>query len=208
MIRYYLLFICSVFFLASCNQKQMKISRAGASIQTEMTDFSPAYIEKTAQGEAKLNDNNLIGNTHWVISAERDLTLQQIAPFLQQLTDKKYSKEGMHPDDKDIYFVYSDTVNKQNAYVKMPFENISLEPLPEYEMLLEAAVFYGINSDVDFKNSLKDRLVFANALNIDLKLVYMEINPTITVEQFVALLIAIGEENKDKMVEYPSVAIY
>src|SRR5690606_39524403 len=99
-------------------------SRVGVSIKTEMTDFSPAYIVKTALGEAKLNDNNLIANTHWVISAERDLKLQQIAPFLQKLTDKKFKKECMHPDEKDIYFVYSDTVNKQNAFVKLPFKSV------------------------------------------------------------------------------------
>lgn len=204
MIRYYLLFICSVFFLASCNQKQMKISRAGASIQTEMTDFSPAYIEKTAQGEAKLNDNNLIGNTHWVISAERDLTLEQIAPFLQQLTDKKYSKEGMHPDDKDIYFVYSDTVNKRNAYVKMPFKTILLEPYPIVLPLPGTDIIYDVESDVIFKKEMQKLSSIYNNLNS----VSMEIKSTLTVEQFVALLIAIEEENKDKMVEYPSVAIY
>ena len=190
--------------LFGCNQKEMKISRAGVTILSEMTDFSPAYIEKNEKGEALLNDNNLIGNTHWVISTERDLKLHQIAPFLQKLTDKKFNKEGMHPDDKNIYFVYSDTVNKQNAYVKMPFKTILLDPLPQDEPEIGSSVFYAIDSDIKYKEILKSKLSIADQL---IK-IYMEINPTITVEQFVALLIAIDEENKDKKMEYPSIAIY
>lgn len=196
--------ITSVAFLVGCNQKEMKISRAGVTILSEMTDFSPAYIEKNENGEELLNDNNLIGNTHWVISAERDLKLQQIAPFLQQLTDKKFNKEGMHPDDKNIYFVYSDTVNKRNAYVKMPFKTILLHPLPQDEPEIGSSVFYAIDSDITYKEILKSKLSIAHQLTK----VYMEIKPTLTVEQFVALLIAIEEENKDQKVEYPSVAIY
>lgn len=119
--------IFGTLLLNACNQKEMKISRAAYSVQTEMTDFSPAYISKNNEGIAELNKNNLIGNTHWILSVDRDLELNQIAPFLKELTDKKYQKDGMHPDSKAIYFVYSDTLNKQNAYVKLPFKQFNLE---------------------------------------------------------------------------------
>lgn len=197
MIRYYLLFICSVFFLASCNQKQMKISRAGASIQTEMTDFSPAYIEKTAQGEAKLNDNNLIGNTHWVISAERDLTLEQIAPFLQQLTDKKYSKEGMHPDDKDIYFVYSDTVNKQNAYVKMPFKSVEID-FPSIPPKDKSTVFNIMV--VSLPNFIESIDIYLE-IKRENQLMHVSVNKKMSIEEFVSILIEIQNKNLNTTID-------
>lgn len=126
--------ILGALFLNACNQKEMKISRAAYSVETEMTDFSPAYISKNNEGIVELNKNNLIGNTDWIISADRDLTLNEIAPFLKELTHKKYQKEGMHPDFKAIYFVYSDTLNKQNAYVKLPFKKFNLTKPSESEI--------------------------------------------------------------------------
>lgn len=126
--------IFGVILLASCQQKEMKISRSDFSVVTEMTDFSPAYILKNEEGTVEIKKNSLIGNTHWVLSVDRDLTMNEVAPFLQELTKKKHKKGGMHEDTKDIYFVYSDTVHKQNAYVKMPFESFALEEQPVYEL--------------------------------------------------------------------------
>lgn len=126
--------IFGVILLASCQQKEMKISRSDFSVVTEMTDFSPAYILKNEEGTVEIKKNSLIGNTHWVLSVDRDLTLNEVAPFLQELTQKKHKKGGMHEDTKDIYFVYSDTVHKQNAYVKMPFKSFALGEQPVYEL--------------------------------------------------------------------------
>lgn len=195
--KYYLLFICLVTFLASCNQKQMKISRAGVSIQTEMKDFSPAYIEKTAQGEAKLNDNNLIGNTHWVISAERDLKLQQIAPFLQKLTDKKFNKEGMHPDDKDIYFVYSDTVNKQNAFVKLPFKSVEIDaptPLPKDKNTVFNIMVMSLPNFIESTDIYLER-------KRENQLMHVSVNKKMSIEEFLSILIEIQNKNLDTTIE-------
>lgn len=126
--------IFGVILLASCQQKEMKISRSDFSVVTEMNDFSPAYILKNEEGTVEIKKNSLIGNTHWVLSVDRDLTLNEVAPFLQELTQKKHKKGGMHEDTKYIYFVYSDTVHKQNAYVKMPFKSFALEEQPVYEL--------------------------------------------------------------------------
>src|SRR5690606_35674064 len=126
--------IFGAILLASCQQKEMKISRSDFSVVTEMTDFSPAYILKNEEGTVEIEKNSLIGNTHWVLSVERDLTLNEVAPFLQELTQKKHKKGGMHEDTKDIYFVYSDTVHTQNAYVKMPFKSFALEEQLVYEL--------------------------------------------------------------------------
>lgn len=189
--------VASVAFLVGCNQKEMKISRAGVTILSEMTDFSPAYIEKNENGEALLNDNNLIGNTHWVISAERDLKLQQIVPFLQQLTNKKFNKEGMHPDDKNIYFVYSDTVNKRNAYVKMPFKYIEIDVpslLPKDKKSLFNII---VTSLPNFKESI-DIYLETKEENKHLRLSF---NEKISIEEFISILIEIQNENLDTNID-------
>lgn len=130
--------IFAIFFgailFASCQQKEMKISRSDFSVVSEITDISPAYIIVNEKGNTELKKNSLIGNTHWVLSVDRDLSLKEIGPFLQELTQKKHKKGGMHEDSKDIYFVYSDTVHKQNAYVKLPFREVILEKPSENEL--------------------------------------------------------------------------
>src|SRR5690554_1438954 len=123
-------------FLISCNQKEMKISRSDYSVVTELHDISPAYIDKDKDGNAVMNKNNLIGNTHWVLSVNRDISLAELSVFLKELTDKKHQKDGMHPDDKDIYFIYSDTLHQQNAFVKLPFKKILLEKPSDEELIV------------------------------------------------------------------------
>src|SRR5690606_34187200 len=118
----------------------------------EMNDFSPAYISKNNEGKAELQKNSLIGNTHWVLSVERDLSLGEVAPFLQELTEKKFQKDGMHEDAKDIYFVYSDTLHQQNAYVKLPFKVVFAEARPMMEPTLE----YFQYIDLEQVHSLED----------------------------------------------------
>ena len=126
--------------LHSCNKKEMEISRSDYSVITEMHDFSPAYITND-KGKVTMNKNSLIGNTHWIVLVERDLLLSEIAPFLQELTNKKYKKGGMHEDHKDIYFIYSDTVHAQNAYVKFPFKKVFLEkPLDKKGIVFDKEV--------------------------------------------------------------------
>jgi len=45
--------IFGAILLASCQQKEMKISRSDFSVVTEMTDFSPAYILKKKKLKSK-----------------------------------------------------------------------------------------------------------------------------------------------------------
>lgn len=150
----------------------MKISRSDYSIQTEIHDFSPVYITKD-NGKVEMNKNNLIGNTHWILLVERDLTLEHIALFLQELTDKKYKKGGLHTDTKDFYFIYSDTLNKNNAYVQLPFRKVILKEIES----MEGITYLSSNSDM-----LLDTLVAANEISLSF-------DKNMNVEAFVNLLI-------------------
>ena len=185
--------IFGVILLASCQQKEMKISRSDFSVVTEMTDFSPAYILKNEEGTVEIKKNSLIGNTNWVLSVDRDLTMNEVAPFLQELTQKKHKKGGMHEDTKDIYFVYSDTVHKQNAYVKMPFESFSLEEQPVYE-LAEGVQSLLLKSVADAKNTFDKTQTYL-----------VRIDKNIGMETFVNILI---ELEKQKVSESLNSEVY
>lgn len=185
--------IFGVILLASCQQKEMKISRSDFSVVTEMTDFSPAYILKNDAGKVEIKKNSLIGNTHWVLSVDRDLTMNEVAPFLQELTQKKHKKGGMHEDTKDIYFVYSDTVHKQNAYVKMPFESFALEEQPVYE-LAEGVQSLLLKSVADAKNTFDKTQTYL-----------VRIDKNIGMETFVNILI---ELEKQKVSESLNSEVY
>lgn len=188
--------------MISCNQKEMKISRSDFSVQIEMTDFSPVYISKNDKGKVEINKNNLIGNTHWVISADRDLTLNEIAPFLQQLTEKKYNKGGLHPDTKDIYFVYSDTVHKQNAYVELPFKEIYIDvPPPEIESELNVRYLHKVLNVKDFKEKFFER----TAIKEPYEKIDINFSKNMFVEEFVNILI---EMEKQKISESVNDEVY
>ena len=178
--------IFGAILFASCQQKEMKISRSDFSVQTEMNDFSPAYISKNDEGKAELQKKSLIGNTHWVLSVERGLTLGEVAPFLQELTEKKFQKDGMHEDTKDIYFVYSDTLHQQNAYVKLPFEKVFLTPSPEVEPETNVRYLFGeVMNLEDFKQKFSE----ARAMQEPYKWVVVNFSEKMTVEEFVNILI-------------------
>ena len=194
--------IFGAILFVSCNQKEMKISRSDFSVQTEMTDFSPAYISKNKEGKAELNKNNLIGNTHWVLSVDRDLKLDDIAPFLQELTDKKHKKDRIHEDSKDIYFVYSDTVHKQNAYVKLPFEKIITEFPPVIEPEMDVRYLNGAITDLeDFRQKFSE----STAIEEPYRLIFFVFSKEMKVDEFVNILI---ELEKQKLSESLNSEVY
>src|SRR5690606_1355329 len=185
--------IFGAILFASCQQKEMKVSRSDFSVVTEMTDFSPAYIIKNEDGKVEIKKNSLIGNTHWVLSVDRDLTMNEVAPFLHELTEKKHKVGGMHEDTKDIYMVYSDTVHKQNAYVKVPFKSFALEEQPVYE-LGEGVQSLLLTSVEDAKNPLDKTQTYL-----------VRIDKKISVETFVNILI---ELEKQKVSESVNSEVY
>ncbi len=191
--------IFGAILFASCQQKEMKISRSDFSVVTEMTDFSPAYIIKNEEGKVEIKKNSLIGNTHWVLSVDRDLTLNEVAPFLQELTAKKHKKGGMHEDTKDIYMVYSDTVHKQNACVKVPFKEIYIDvPPPETEPELNVRYLHKVSNVKDFK----EKFFETTAIKEPYEKIDINFSKNMFVEEFMNILIEFKKQNiSDKVNE-------
>ena len=124
-------------FLASCNNNEMKISRADKTIVSESMDQSPIYITKNSDGTINLNEKNRIGNTDWIFSIESSLPIGAVLPDVQRLITKKYTK-GMHPDSKQVYFLYLDTVANQMAYLPINgFEFVTDKPIDSVSIHFE-----------------------------------------------------------------------
>lgn len=173
----------------SC-EKEMKISRLDHTVTKEVTDFSPVYIDKNEKGEVTFNQANRIGNTHWILTINRELTLAEILPALQELTHRKYEKESAHEDTKDIYLVYSDTLNQQNAFVKLPFKyikgkytDIDFHPDTKY-----------LNKIPDLE-TFKSRFLQTEAINEPFKKVNFQLAKEMSVEEFTAILVACHQLN-------------
>lgn len=184
---------------ASC-QKEMKISRSDYSVTTEINDFSPVYIDKDENGEVVVNQGGRIGNTHWILTVNRELSLEEIAPALKELTYRKFQKESNHEDTKDIYFVYSDTLNKQNAFVKLPFKKVYIKvPSPKMEPEIDVRYLFKVFDLEDFKQKFAEK----KAMREPYKSVYVDFSEKMTVEEFVNILIEFDKLNiSDKVNEY------
>lgn len=186
------------FLFVSC-QKEMKISRSDHSVTKELHDFSPVYIDKDKNGEVNFNQANRIGNTHWILTVDRELTLDDITPALQELTYRKFQKESNHEDTKEIYFVYSDTLNKQNAFVKLPFKEIFAEKSPEIEPGLTVKyIFDKVYSLEDFKQKYEQ----TRAIQEPYQWIRVDFSKEMSVEEFVNILIEFDKMNiSDKVHE-------
>lgn len=186
------------FLFVSC-QKEMKISRSDHSVTKELHDFSPVYIDKDKNGEVNFNQANRIGNTHWILTVDRELTLDDITPALQELTYRKFQKESNHEDTKEIYFVYSDTLNKQNAFVKLPFKEIFAEKSPEIEPGLTVKyIFDKVYSLEDFKQKYEQ----TRAIQEPYQWISVDFSKEMSVEEFVNILIEFDKMNiSDKVQE-------
>jgi len=194
--KIFAMFFGAILFV-SCQQKEMKISRSDFSVVSEITDISPAYIIVNEKGNTELKKNSLIGNTHWVLSVDRDLSLKEIGPFLQELTQKKHKKGGMHEDSKDIYFVYSDTVHKQNAYVKLPFKtiDIGIPSLPNKDSIEYNNIH--VKSFANFNEQI-DEYLRTGIVPDKLHLVF---DQNISTEEFLNILIKVHKLNLSSSVD-------
>jgi len=92
----------------------------------------------------------------------------------------------MHEDTKDIYFVYSDTVHKQNAYVKMPFNKIYLEIPPVMEPEIDVRYIFDPISDVE---DFREKFTEERAIQEPYKWVWVNFSKEMKAEEFVNILI-------------------
>lgn len=108
-----LLLIPAILLLASCNKKEMQLSRASFIVEEGIDDHSPIYFETGEEGKSMtINDANRIAGTNYIISVQRDLNVKEVLQAIKKIKDHKYAEDNMHSDEKGVYLSYADTLHK------------------------------------------------------------------------------------------------
>jgi len=108
-----LLLIPAIVLLASCNKKEMQLTRAAFTVEEGIDDHSPIYFETGEDGKAlNINDANRIAGTNYIVSIQRDLNVKEVLQEVKRIKDHKYAEDNMHRDEKGVYFSYADTLSK------------------------------------------------------------------------------------------------
>ena len=108
-----LLLIPAILLLASCNKKEMQLSRAAFIVEEGVDDHSPIYFETGEDGKAiNINEANRIAGTNYIVSIQRDLNVKEVLQEIKRIKDHKYAEDNMHRDEKGVYLSYADTLHK------------------------------------------------------------------------------------------------
>ena len=115
--------LCSLLFLISCTNKEIKIPTLAIKGLQEIQNHSQVWMFFKVENNdtiAEVNRKNTISTTHWIFNIDKKLPLKALIPSIINLQDKHangiHSKEGMHN-----YFSYSDTISKKLTFFE--FDN-------------------------------------------------------------------------------------
>lgn len=112
-----LLLIPALLLLASCNKKEMQLSRASFIVEEGVDDHSPIYFEKGEEGKTmNVNETNRIAGTNYIIAIQRDLNVKEVLENVKRIKDHKYAEDNMHRDEKGVYLSYADTLHKHLSF--------------------------------------------------------------------------------------------
>ncbi|WP_410879970.1 hypothetical protein [Myroides sp. DW712] len=144
-------FLC---LLMSCDKKEMKLARAAYTVEENVEDHSPIYIEYGEDGiHAHVNDNNRIGGTNFIFHIERGLNAKEVLEMVAKIKEKKYDPNSMHPDDKDVFYSYADTLNKHLSF--FPFKPIDY--VFERPSSTDRLLYVNASNDVFFEGNAIER---------------------------------------------------
>lgn len=92
-----MLFILFILLNSCGNEKTIELANVKNTSIHEVADVSPVYLfyDETASDSVIFNRKNIIGSTNWLVNIDKKLSLKQILPHLQYLTNKR-NKEGIH----------------------------------------------------------------------------------------------------------------
>ncbi|QBZ97797.1 hypothetical protein [Flavobacterium sangjuense] len=113
-----------LFFLSSCQNKEVLLSQANETVVADVKDHSPIYFFfKTEEKDTlvDVNRNNSISSTNWLFNIDKRLPLRKVILEIKKLQTKKAA--SMHKSEtSENYFAYTDTVKKTMAF--LPFTKI------------------------------------------------------------------------------------
>lgn len=123
-----ILIIILAFILFSCNEKEVLLPEADATIVEKVENLSPIYIFFEAKGKdtvAELNRKNAISSTNFIFNIDKRLPLKLVLPEVIKVVAKK--EASAHKDStSQNFYSYSNIMKKQLAFVPFTKMNYKL----------------------------------------------------------------------------------
>ncbi|MDY0089896.1 MAG: hypothetical protein RBR78_05980 [Flavobacteriaceae bacterium] len=111
--------------LASCNKKEVLLTKSSTTIDSIVVDYTPIYFFFEKKGNDTLinvNRKNTISTTNWVFHVDKRLPLITAVNEIIRLQEKR-ENAVFHKNENAInFFSYTDTTSKKLAFI--PFKNI------------------------------------------------------------------------------------
>jgi hypothetical protein len=144
--------LISLLSLFSCEDKPVLLPQVDHTLLSKIEDHSPIYMFFKTEGKDTLidvNRKNSISSTNWVFNIDKRLPLWLVVPEVIKLQSKK--EESAHKSaTSENYFSYSDSIQKQLAFIPFTKLNFTLEK-PKFGVHI---------------NFTKNSTVFVNAVEV------------------------------------------
>ena len=140
-----------LFFLFSCQNREMLLPQANETIVADVKDHSLIYFFfKTEEKDTlvEVNRNNPISSNNWLFNIDRRLPLRKVILEIKNLQANKHSED---------YFTYTDTVKKATALLPFTKVKFKLEKpdFNEFYFYLDRNDLVHFKDEVFSKNELQ-----------------------------------------------------
>ena len=144
----YLLFLFLSLIFISCTDKSVALPQVAVSGKTEIQNHSQIWVfQDTKEGsiKAKVNKNNTISTTNWIINIDKQLPMSEVIPVFQMIKAKRAKKSIHSAEGMKDYLSYSNTLDK----------NISVFSIDSIQfMLLSKEKLVTLNQDKICENTI------------------------------------------------------
>jgi hypothetical protein len=123
-----------------CSKKEVLLPQIPVSGITELYDYSQVwafYDESNEQNQAKINKNNTISTTHWIINIDRRLSMHEVTTVIGMVNAKRAKKSMHSAEGKHNYISYANTQDKNISLFEIDSLQILVLDKPSYNQLTE-----------------------------------------------------------------------
>jgi len=135
MVQKYILFFLIIISLFACAKKSVELPEIPITGETEIQNHSQIWVFLDYDQQkinAKVNKNNIITTTHWIINMDKRIPMIEIVPVLEMIKAKRGKKSIHSVEGMKNYLSYSNIKDK----------NISLYNVDETHFLVLDTLAY------------------------------------------------------------------
>jgi len=173
MIQKYTLFFLIIIALFGCAKKSVELPEIPVAGETEIQNHSQIWVFLDYDQQkinAKVNKNNTITTTHWIINMDKRIPMNEIVPVLEMIKAKREKKSIHSAEGMKNYLSYSNTKDKKISLYNVDETHfLVLDTLAYKDLILHFQSDYNIiirNKNFSFNNkSIPFELFNANLLD-------------------------------------------